>query len=110
MLTAVPVQGHGDQRMLLADRLSVGQRPSPLVESARSPSAHGFNWAAAQAGPVPGAGMRSGLNLVAVHFYCSDLKPKTRQPQLVHIAVEGEKDPAAQAMVRKSWEARRAKA
>ena len=81
---------------------------------------HGLSWADAQAELIPGAehdwllipaaGMLSGLNLVAMYVFCRDLKPKTRQPQLVHIAIEGEKDPAAQAMARKSWEARRAKA
>ena len=54
--------------------------------------------------------MLSGLNLVAIYVFCRDLKPTVRQPQLVHFPIDGEKDPAAQAMARKSWEARRAKA
>lgn len=80
---------------------------------------HGLTWADAQAELIPGtdmdwlfipaAAMLSGLNLVAVYVFCRDLKPKVRQPQLVHFPVEGEKDPAAQAMARKSWEARRAR-
>ncbi len=45
-----------------------------------------------------------------MYVFCRDLKPKTRQPQLVRFAIEGEKDPAAQTMARKSWEARRSNA
>lgn len=81
---------------------------------------HGLTWADAQAELIPGnehdwllipaAGMLSGLNLVAMYVFCCDLKPKTRQPQLVHFPIEGEKDPAARAMARKSWRAWRAKA
>lgn len=81
---------------------------------------HGLTWADAQAELIPGtdadwlfipaAAMLSGLNLVAMYVFCRELKPRNRQPQLVHFPAEGEKDPAAQAMARKSWEARRAKA
>lgn len=80
---------------------------------------HGLTWADSIADLVPGAeqdwllipaaGLLSGLNLVAIYVFCRELKPKVRQPQLVHFTLEGEKDPAAQAMARKSWEARRAK-
>lgn len=58
---------------------------------------------------IPAAGLLSGLNLVAMYVFCRELKPEVRQPALVHFPVDVEKDPAAQALARKSWEARRAK-
>ena len=52
----------------------------------------------------------AGFSGAVDNVFCRDLKPRNRQAQLVHFPAEGEKDPAAQAMARKSWEARRAKA
>lgn len=74
---------------------------------------HGLVWADEVAELVPGAendhlliagaGLLTALNLVAVYVFCRDLKPKTRQPQLVHFPEEKAKDPAAVAMAQKRW-------
>lgn len=81
---------------------------------------HGLTWADAQADLIPGAdldwllipaaGMLSGLNLVAIYVFCRELKPKARQPQLVHFPVDGEpaKNAAAQQLARDGWKKRKA--